>query len=95
MERYCKTCHTMLSHRETDYCLRCEPPVAGSAIGSAAACDTYCIHYEGNRPDIKGVTYQEASSELEVRHDWIPGQHQLRIVKIEKLPNADFSERRP
>jgi len=44
-------------------------------------------NYEGNRPNIRGVTYQDAASELEVRHDWTPGEHQLRIVKIEKMPN--------
>lgn len=31
MDSYCKTCGTMLSHREADYCLRCEPST-GSAV---------------------------------------------------------------
>ena len=49
---------------------------------------TYCIEYAGNRPDIRGRTYQEASSETEVRDDWMPGEHGLRIVRITKLPNS-------
>jgi hypothetical protein len=58
-------------------------------VGSETA--TYCIEYAGNRPDIRGRTYQEASSETEVQHDWVPGEHGLRIVRITKLPNDKLS----
>lgn len=32
MERYCKTCGTMLSHRESEYCLLHEPPAERSEV---------------------------------------------------------------
>jgi len=50
MDRHCKTCGTMLSHREADYCLRCEPPVAASSTGSPSRADAIIKRHPRQSP---------------------------------------------